>query len=79
MVEKMHSSESNGSSGGKPPLTFDFDLPVFREEPQEHSPSCMSWAEAMDWIDFLRRSARASIPSAEERLRDKNPEPFRLP
>ena len=79
MVEKMHSSGSNASAGDKPPLTCDFELPVFREEPQEHPPSRMTWEEAMDWIDFVHRSAPRAIPSAEERLREKNPEPFRLP
>jgi hypothetical protein len=79
MVAKMASPASNDSSKDEPPLSFDFELPVFRERMREHWPSSMSWETAMRWFDRLRYNLPQPFSSPEERLRDKNPERFRLP
>ncbi len=79
MVAKMPSPESMTSPGEESPLRCDFDLPVFTERMREHWPSGIAWEDAMRWFDSLRYGLPQPFPTPEERLRDKNPEPFRLP
>ena len=56
------------------PLSF----PVFDVPQQEHWPSAISWDRAMEEFDAVRRQHLREFDSAEARLREKNPEPFRL-
>ncbi len=55
-----------------------FDLPVFDVPQQEHWPAAISWDRAMQEFDAMRRQYLKDFDSPEVRLRDKNPEPFRL-
>ncbi len=79
MVAKMDLPESETSRVNETPLAIDLNLPVFTEPMLEHWPSKTTWADAMRWFDRLNASVPHAKPSPEERLRDKNPEPFRLP
>ena len=72
----MGSPESKTSQSAK--LSCDLNLPVFTEPMREHWPSAVSWADAMTWFDSLRAGLAEPYASPEERLRDKNPIPFRL-
>jgi hypothetical protein len=75
----MHSKESNTSAVDRSNLTIDLNLPEFEEPQLEHWPSKMSWSDAMrSFADSRVRYMRES-DSPQQRLRDKNPEPFRLP
>ncbi len=60
-------------------LASDFVLPVCEEPLQEHSPLRMSWSEAMRHFAPTREYYMRHFDSPEKRLRDKNPEPFRMP
>ena len=63
----------------KKPFVFEpFDLPVFDVPQREHWPAAMSWEQAMENFDAARKLHMLHFYSAEERLRSKNPEPFRL-
>ncbi|HEX8680193.1 MAG TPA: hypothetical protein VF683_09550 [Chthoniobacterales bacterium] len=75
----MDSLESETSRVNEAPLSLDLNLPIFTEPMREHWPSGISWEAAMEWFDCLRLSVPHPFTSAEERLRDKNPAPFRLP
>ncbi len=55
-----------------------FDLPVFDVQQREHWPSAIPWERVMDEFDAMRRQYLKDFDSPEVRLRDKNPEPFRL-
>lgn len=55
-----------------------FDLPVFNVPQEEHWPSAISWDRAIEEFDAMRRRYMEDFDSPEARLRDKNPEPFRL-
>ena len=46
---------------------------------QEHWPSKMSWADAMQHLAPTRERYMREFDSPEQRLRAKNPKPFRLP
>jgi hypothetical protein len=54
------------------------NLPVFEVPQVEHWPSPMSWSEAMQHFAASRERYMREHDSPEQRLRDKNPEPFRL-
>ena len=61
------------------PFVFEpFDLPVFAVPQKEHWPSAISWEQAMQEFDSMRRHYMANFDSPENRLSDKNPEPFRM-
>ena len=63
----------------KKPFVFEpFDLPVFDVPQKEHWPAAISWDQAMEEFDAARRRYMKDLDSPEARLRDKNPEPFRL-
>ena len=55
-----------------------FDLPVFEKPQIEWWPSKMTWDDAMRAFDDQRKEYMRNHYSAEDRLRDKNPEPFRM-
>ncbi len=77
MVGRMPSKKSELSHTVDPPLESDFDLPVFRERQREHWPSTMTWADAMRHFESFEPYMR-KFDSPEQRLKDKNPERFRL-
>ena len=72
----MHSPELKASV---PPLTLDLNLPVFTEPMREHWPSAMTWVDAVRHFNTFRERYMRDFDSPEQRLRDKNPKPFRLP
>lgn len=55
-----------------------FDLPVFEVPQQKHWPDAISWDRAMQDFDVMRRQYLLEFDSPEARLRETNPEPFRL-
>ena len=55
-----------------------FDLPVFEKPQIEWWPSKMTWDDAMRAFDPQRKEYMRTHYSPEDRLRDKNPEPFRM-
>ena len=55
-----------------------FDLPDFDVPQKEHWPAAISWEQAMQEFDSMRRHYMANFDSPENRLSDKNPEPFRM-
>ncbi|MBA3762458.1 MAG: hypothetical protein H0X04_03810 [Chthoniobacterales bacterium] len=59
-------------------FAIDLNLPVFGSRPREHWPSKMSWADAMRTFAAARARYMREFDSPAKRLRDKNPEPFRL-
>ena len=59
-------------------LAADLKLPVFDVPLFDHSPSKMSWAEAMRCFGPLREQYMRDFDSPEKRLRDKNPVRFSL-
>ena len=65
-------------SANEPFIFEPFDLPAFDVPQQEHWPAAISWDQAMQEFDDARRMALREFDSPEARLRDKNPEPFRL-
>jgi hypothetical protein len=62
----------------KSSLALDLDLPAFDVPQVEHWPLAMSWSDAMRHFAEARDRYMREQDSAERRLRDKNPEPFRL-
>ena len=75
----MRSKESDGSTANRADLALDLNLPEFDVPQAEHWPSKMSWSEAMHAFAATRARYMREFDSPEQRLRDKNPEPFRLP
>ena len=61
----------------KPDFDF-FELPVFDKPQIERWPMNISWDEAMRAFDAQRKQYMQTYYSEEKRLRDKNPEPFRM-
>jgi hypothetical protein len=55
-----------------------FDLPVFEKPQIEWWPSKMTWDDTMRAFDGERTEYMRTHYSPEDRLRDKNPEPFRM-
>jgi hypothetical protein len=78
MVEKMPSSESKASPRVDLPSTSDLNLPVFTVPQREHWPLRISWTQAMRLLAPTRDHYMRHFDSPEERLREKNPNPFRL-
>ncbi len=72
MVEKMRSPKSESSLAG------DLNFPVFTVPQKEHWPSKMTWSQAMELFAWARDEYMRKFDSPEQRLRDKNPIPFRL-
>lgn len=54
------------------------DFPVFDQPMIEHWPLEASWIEAVKQLAPFRDHYMAHFDSAEQRLADKNPEPFVL-
>lgn len=79
MVTPMRSDESRILPVKPDSLAVDFVLPVFDEPMKEHWPSKMSWSEAMRFFAPAREHYMRHFDSPEKRLREKNPEPFRMP
>jgi len=75
---KMHSNESKVLPVKAKPLATDFVLPVFEEPQIEHWPSKMSWIKAMRHFAAERSHYMRDFDSPERRLRDKNPDRFRM-
>ena len=75
----MPSEESNNFESDGSALAIDLNLPEFEAPQVEHWPSKMSWSEAMHAFAATRARYMRDFDSPEQRLRDKNPEPFRLP
>jgi hypothetical protein len=59
-------------------LALDLTLPVFQQPQMEHWPLLMSCSDAMRHFAINRKYYMQHHDSPEQRLRDKNPEPFRL-
>ena len=74
----MPSPESKPSAPTLPPLATDLNFPVFTEPMREHPPSKMTWEETIRYFAPLRDYYMRHFDSPEQRLRDKNPIPFRL-
>ena len=55
-----------------------FDLPDFDVPQKEHWPAAISWEQAMQEFDSMRRHYMEHFDSPEKRLRDKNPVTFRM-
>jgi hypothetical protein len=75
----MRSKESGSSRFDGSSLALDLKLPEFEVQQVEHWPSKMSWAEAMEAFAATRARYMRDFDSPQQRLLDKNPEPFRLP
>ncbi len=78
MLMKMGSDESKASLIKPKPLATDFVLPVFDEPMREPWPAKMSWSDAMRHFAAARERYMRHFDSPERRLRQKNPERFRL-
>ncbi len=77
-MARVRSAESEVSVKNNCPLAIDLNLPVFGSRQREHWPSKMSWVDAMRSFAAARMRYMLEFDSPAERLRDKNPEPFRL-
>jgi len=55
-----------------------FDLPVFDVPQIEWQPGNLSWEAVMKETESVRRYYLEHYDTPEKRLRDKNPEPFRM-
>lgn len=75
----MRWAKSKASPAGKHSLACDLNLPVFDEALAEHWPSKMSWSDAMRTFAPYRDRYMRNFDSPEQRWREKNPDPFRLP
>ena len=60
------------------PLFDSFELPVFDKPQMERWPLDITWDQAMRAFDAQREQYMRTYYSATGRLRDKNPEPFRM-
>lgn len=78
MVVNMRSRESNLSLPRNKTLACDLHLPVFEKALIEPWPMKMSWENAVRNFSATREHYMQNFDSPEKRLRDKNPEPFRL-
>ena len=79
MVVRRHWNESVISvRKTELPLALDVNLPAFDVAQVEHWPSPMSWSDAMRHFAAARERYMRERDSAEQRLCDKNPLPFRL-
>ena len=74
----MRSAESNNFEADRSALAIDLNLPEFEAAQVEHWPSKMSWSEAMRIFAPARARYMREFDSPEQRIRDKNSEPFRL-
>ena len=79
MVGKMRSQRSKASPARNKNLACDLRLPVFDKPLIEPWPIRMSWEEAIRGFAATREHYMLHFDSPTKRLRDKNPEPFRLP
>jgi hypothetical protein len=75
----MRSKESDNFTTDRSNLAIDLKLPEFDARQLEHWPSKMSWSDAMRIFAPARARYMRDFDSPQQRLRDKNPEPFRLP
>jgi hypothetical protein len=75
----MRSGESNSFVPDRSPLAIDLNLPEFEAPQVEHWPSKMSWSAAMLAFAPARARYMREFDSPQQRVLDKNPEPFRLP
>ena len=75
----MRSGESNNFVANSSAFAIDLNLPEFEERQVEHWPSKLSWSDAMRIFEAARLRYMREFDSPQQRLRDKNPEPFRLP
>jgi hypothetical protein len=75
----MRSKESDNFTTDRFNLAIDLNLPEFEARQLEHWPSKMSWSDAMRIFAPARARYMREFDSPQQRLRDKNPEPFRLP
>ena len=75
----MRSKESDNSGAERSALALDLKLPEFETPQVEHWPSAMSWSEAMHAFAEARERYMREFDSPQQRVLDKNPEPFRLP
>ena len=75
----MRSGKFNNFEPDRSALAIDLNLPEFEAPQVEHWPSKMSWSEAMRAFAPARARYMRECDSPQQRLRDKNPEPFRLP
>jgi hypothetical protein len=75
----MRSGESNNSATDRSDFAIDLNLPQFEAPQAEHWPSKMSWSDAMRIFAPARARYMREFDSPQQRVRDKNPERFRLP
>jgi hypothetical protein len=75
----MRSAKSKPSPGNANRLATDLRLPLFDQPQIEPWPLNMSWEDAMRSFAPLREYYMHHFDSAENRLRQKNPERFSLP
>jgi hypothetical protein len=75
----MRSAESKSFEADGSSFAIDLNLPEFEAAQVEHWPSKMSWSEAMRIFAPARARYMREFDSPQQRIRDKNPEPFRLP
>jgi hypothetical protein len=74
----MRSQESKASPARNKNLACDLRLPVFEEPLIEYWPMKMSWEDAIQSFTPTREHYMRHFDSPANRLRDKNPAPFRL-
>jgi hypothetical protein len=55
-----------------------FELPVFDKPQKEWRPKTVDWGKVIDETEPLRRYYLEHYDTPEKRLRDKNPQPFRM-
>ena len=75
----MRSGESSNFVADRSAFAIDLNLPEFDAPQVEHWPSKMSWSDAMRSFAATRARYMREFDSPQQRLRDKNPERFRLP
>jgi hypothetical protein len=75
----MRSGESSNSAADRSDLAIDLNLPEFEAPQLEHWPSRMSWSDAMRIFAPARARYMREFDSPQQRILNKNPEPFRLP
>ena len=78
MVAGMRSRESKASSENPDTFASDLDFPIFDEPLLDPWPRKMAWEDAVRSFAPTREYYMLHFDSPEKRLRDKNPEPFRL-
>jgi hypothetical protein len=75
----MRSEESDSFVSDRSALAIDLNLPEFEVPQVEHWPSKMSWSQAMRAFAPVRSLYMRKFDSPQQRVLDKNSEPFRLP